>query len=67
MSLTTEHTMRILLLSDLILYLSKIDPADLAGNHPLDIVNGFFLDRQRSAMKEVVEGEDTLKGLKVVK
>ena len=66
MALTTEHTMRILLLSDLILHLSSVDPALLKDNHPLDIVNGFFLDREDSAIKEVVEGDNSLKHLKEV-
>lgn len=66
MTLTTEHTMRILLLSDLISHLSKVDPVTLEDNHPLDIVNGFFLDRQSSAHREVEEGDSSLKGLREV-
>ena len=58
---------RMLLHSDLISFLSKVDPSVFITSTTMELIVGWYEERGRQALKEVEEGTDPLEGLKVFK
>lgn len=58
---------RMLLHSDLISFLSKVDPAVFVTSTSRELIDGWYEERAKIALKELEEGTDPLEGLKVCK
>lgn len=58
--------MELMIVVDLIVYLSKTDKDDLHDKTAKELVMNWFDNRERGALKEVNEGDNALKGFKEV-
>jgi len=61
-----DYIKRISLHSDLILFLSKVDPATLKTSTTRELVDGFYVNLDQQTLKEDLEGDKSLLNLKEV-